>query len=259
MIHIKPESFSELLNYKALLLTDSGVIVKHHTDPFHDFGDIISQFGDFITKVYLDKDILIAKVMPNITEESMLKFINGKIFLGNVETETEARLLRAFHWLNWDSKTQHCCKCGEKLEHLPNEVSKKCHPCNWLAFPNLAPAIIVLIHRGREVLLARSYHFKPGVYSALAGFIDLGETAEQAAHREVMEEVGLKIQKLEYFGSQSWPFPGSFMIGFKAEYHSGDINIDSNEIEDAKWYQLNRLPDLPSKASIARKMIESLI
>src|ERR1700722_8943106 len=110
---------------------------------------------------------------------------------------------------------------------------------------------MVLIQKGNEILLGRSAHFKPGVYSALAGFIDIGETAEMAAHREVKEEVGLEITELEYFGSQSWPFPDSFMLAFKAKYLRGEINIDTKELEDARWFNLNNLPAIPPHPSIS--------
>lgn len=116
---------------------------------------------------------------------------------------------------------------------------------------------MVLIQRNHQVLLARSAHFKPGIYSAIAGFIDIGESAEEAVYREVKEEVGIEISKLEYFGSQSWPFPNSFMIAFKAHYLSGELSINPNEIEDAKWFDIDDLPAIPSYPSISRKLIDS--
>ena len=102
-------------------------------------------------------------------------------------------------------------------------------------------------------------HFRKGVYSALAGFVDIGETAEYAAHREVQEEVGLKIKSLKYFGSQSWPFPSSFMIAFTADHLDGEIIMEPNEIEDAQWFGLNQLPDLPPMPSISRQLINSVL
>ncbi|WP_331255179.1 NAD(+) diphosphatase [Candidatus Bealeia paramacronuclearis] len=183
-----------------------------------------------------------------------------KSFLISLQNEKiQQCILRAVHWLTWDSKLQHCSKCGTKIQKVFESTEKKCDSCKHSFYPKLSPAVMVLIQRENEVLLGRSAHFKPGVYSALAGFIDIGETAEQAAHREVKEEVGVEIGELEYFGTQSWPFPDSFMIAFKAQYLRGAIQIDANEIQDAQWFDLNNLPALPSHSSISRKLIESVL
>jgi len=135
---------------------------------------------------------------------------------------------------------------------------KQCIQCNHTFFPTIAPAVMVLIHRDNKILMARSPHFRPGMYALIAGFIDIGETAEEAVHREVMEEVGLKIYNLEYFATQSWPFPNSFMVAFKAHYYSGEITIDPSEIEHADWFDKEDLPTLPPYASIAKILIESM-
>lgn len=118
---------------------------------------------------------------------------------------------------------------------------------------------MVLIQKEDKILLARSPHFQPGFYSAIAGFIDLGETAEHAAHREVKEELGIEITDLEYFSTQTWPFPDSFMIAFKAKYLDGELKLDENEIEDAGWFGAQDLPMLPPSSSIARQLIESVV
>jgi NAD+ diphosphatase len=118
---------------------------------------------------------------------------------------------------------------------------------------------MVLVRRGQDLLLARSPHFKPGVFSALAGFVEAGETLEQCAKREVREEVGIEIERLRYFSSQSWPFPNSLMIAFFAEYASGDITPDPSEIEAADWFSIDALPQLPDPVSIARRLIEGAI
>jgi NAD+ diphosphatase len=114
---------------------------------------------------------------------------------------------------------------------------------------------MVLISRGDELLLARSHRFKPGVFSALAGFVEAGETLEQCAAREVREEVGIEITNLRYFGSQSWPFPNSLMVAFFADYAGGTIQPDPNEIEDAHWFSRGALPALPEPMSLAWQMI----
>ena len=169
------------------------------------------------------------------------------------------QIQRAKQLLTWHQSSLFCGHCGSKTQLSTIERSKICEACPCVIYPNTSPAIIVLITHGTKILLGRSPHFPPKIYSNLAGFIDAGENCEMAIHREVAEEVGIKIKNLQYFSSQSWPFPNSFMIGFKAEYASGEICINPNEIEDAQWFEVDELPPLPSKCSIARHMIDDFI
>jgi NAD+ diphosphatase len=166
---------------------------------------------------------------------------------------------RALQILQWDKNHQFCGRCGNGLTASKTERAKICEPCHLSHYPRISPCIIVLIRRGREILLARSSHFAEGVYSTLAGFIEPGENAEQAAQREVYEEVGIKIKNLQYHFSQPWPFPDSLMLGFTAEHAAGEIMIDGVEIEDAGWFTIENLPSLPAPISIARKLIELFI
>lgn len=122
--------------------------------------------------------------------------------------------------------------------------------------PRISPAIIVAITRGREILLAKGINFQGDFYSVLAGFVEPGETFEECVQREVGEEVGLKVKNIKYFGSQPWPFPDSLMVGFTAEYASGNINIDEKEILDAEWFTAEQLPLIPGVGSIARRLID---
>jgi len=162
----------------------------------------------------------------------------------------------AFQIVEWDRTHQFCGHCGTPTETQSNERAKACPNCGMLLFPRLSPAVIVLVERGRELLLARSRRFQPGMYSVIAGFVELGETLEEAVVREVQEETGVSVKDVRYFGSQQWPFPHSLMVGFTAKYASGEITIDEEEIEDAGWYKVDNLPELPTKVSIARKMID---
>ena len=133
----------------------------------------------------------------------------------------------------------------------------KCPACNLLAFPRLAPAIITLVTRGDELLLGRGVQFRAPMYSTLAGFVEAGESLEDAVHREVREEVGVEIANVRYWGSQPWPFPHSLMLGFHAQWVSGDIEIDPKEIADAQWFHRDALPNIPPRISIARKLIDA--
>lgn len=161
--------------------------------------------------------------------------------------------------VDWDSTHQFCGRCGAPTSYETTARAKKCPRCGLTNFPRLSPAIIVLIERGNEVLLARASRFTKGWYSVLAGFVEPGETLEEAVEREVREEVGINIKNIAYFGSQPWPFPNSLMLGFTAEYERGDICIDQAEIEDARWFTLDNLPNLPGKISIARQLIDHFI
>ncbi len=159
----------------------------------------------------------------------------------------------------WDRDHQICGRCGTAAEDHPKERSRKCPDCGLVHYPRLAPAVIVLVERGDEVLLGRSSRFAPGVYSTLAGFVEPGESLEQAVAREITEEVGVEVDNVRYFGSQPWPFPNSLMIGFRADYAGGEIAVDPDELEAAAWFPLDALPRLPSEISIARALIDAWI
>ncbi len=163
---------------------------------------------------------------------------------------------RAVQIIDWDRTHCFCGRCGTPLRTKSTERAKECPQCGLLHFPRLAPAIIVLVERDSKLLLARSRHFMPGMYSVLAGFVEPGESLEEAVVREVREEVGIDVKDIKYFGSQPWPFPHSLMIGFTATYASGEITVDETEIEDAGWYSVDSLPQIPGKISIARKLID---
>ena len=134
-----------------------------------------------------------------------------------------------------------------------------CPACGFSAYPRIAPAMMVLVRRGQRLLLGRAPHFVNGVYSALAGFVEAGESLEECVHREVQEEVGIRIANLRYFSSQSWPFPHSLMLAFMADYLDGELDPDPAELSDARWFALDELPPLPSRISISRTLIEAAI
>ncbi len=169
---------------------------------------------------------------------------------------------RALQIVDWDRTHQYCGACGTATVARTNERSRECPDCGLVAYPRLAPAVMGLVRRDREILLARSPRFAKGVYSALAGFVEPGETLEQCLEREVHEEVSIRVCKVRYFGSQPWPFPHSLMIAFFADYDSGEIRIDGTEIEDARWFDVRNfenLPRLPARISIARRLIDAAI
>ncbi|MCD5970909.1 NAD(+) diphosphatase [Pseudomonas syringae] len=156
----------------------------------------------------------------------------------------------------WAREHRFCGSCGRPTVQVAGERAMYCEHDNLRFYPRISPSMIVLITRGDEVLLARSPRFVTGVYSTLAGFVEPGESAEDCVRREVMEEVQVKVKNIRYVGSQCWPFPHSMMLGFHAEYDSGEIVPQPDEIEDARWFNINDLPPLPASRSIARHLIE---
>ncbi len=166
---------------------------------------------------------------------------------------------RALQLLQGDRDHRFCGRCGTPTEPKREERVRVCPACKLSAYPRVAPAVMALVHRGKEILLARSPHFPAGMYSALAGFVEPGESLEQCVAREVAEEVGVRIGECRYFASQSWPFPHSLMIAFVCEWASGEIRPQAGEIEEANWFDLLHLPKLPSKISIARGLIDAVV
>jgi NAD+ diphosphatase len=167
---------------------------------------------------------------------------------------------RALQIVDWDRTSRFCGRCGSPTVPRTTERSRECPACGLVAYPRLAPAVMALVKREPgEVLLARSPRFPPGMYSALAGFVEPGETLEQCLEREVLEEVGIRVKNVRYFDSQPWPFPHSLMIAFVADWAGGEISIDGIEIEAADWFTLERLPQLPQPISISRRLIDAVL
>jgi len=159
----------------------------------------------------------------------------------------------------WASDNRFCGSCATPMLHVPGERAMQCPACSLRHYPRLSPSMIVLVTRGDEVLLARSPRFVSGVYSTLAGFVEAGESVEQCVAREVREEVGVEVCDIRYQGSQNWPFPHSLMLGFHADYAGGEIVLQEEEIEDARWFSIHALPPLPASRSIARYLIDSYV
>lgn len=158
--------------------------------------------------------------------------------------------------LLWEQRSRFCSSCGGKMNWYSASWARRCRSCGAKQFPAGMPCSIVLVRRGHQVLLIHKPEWTDGRYSIPSGFVDLGESLEECAVREVREETGIEIKNLRYVGSQNWPFPSSLMSGFVADYAGGEIKIAADEIDDARWFPIDRLPTLPSKRSIARWMIE---
>jgi NAD+ diphosphatase len=178
---------------------------------------------------------------------------------GRLDEATWKLAGRAVQIVEWDRNHRFCGRCGSETRRQAAELARTCPRCGLQQFPRISPAVIVRVERGDRILLARSPHFAAGVYSTLAGFVEPGESLEETVVREVREEVGVNVANVRYFGSQPWPFPHSLMIGFVADYESGELRPQEGEIEDAGWFGVDDLPGLPSRFSIARELIEEFI
>ena len=154
---------------------------------------------------------------------------------------------------------RYCGKCGSNTSESATEDARICDSCSQVFYPRLSPVVIMTVAKHNELLLARSPHFPNGMFSCLAGFIEPGETAEEAVIREVWEETQVSVKNIHYITSQPWPFPHSLMFGFTSDYNGGEILIDNDEIEDAAWFTKNNLPLLPSKKSIAGHLIDRFL
>ena len=161
--------------------------------------------------------------------------------------------------LYWDANTRYCGVCGGPMA-FHTDISKRCTQCGKEVWPQVAPAVIALIHKGPdEVLLARGRNFRSDFYGLIAGFVETGETLEEAIKREALEETGIHIKNVRYFDSQPWPYPSGVMVGFNADYDSGEIHVQKEELKQAGWFHRDNLPKLPEKLSIARRLIDDWV
>lgn len=198
-------------------------------------------------------------VSDEVAAAAGLQFVGLRSLFPRLPRPLLAIAGRASQVVEWDRTHRYCGRCGGPMHDRSNERAKECPACGFVAYPRVSPAMMVLVTRGDELLLARAHHFVPGMYSALAGFVESGETIEDCIQREVREEVGIEVKNLKYFASQSWPFPHALMIAFNAEWAAGDIVLGVEEMDDARWFSVDALPDLPSPVSIARRLIDTTI
>jgi NAD+ diphosphatase len=185
-----------------------------------------------------------------------MRFDHLRALAGRLPDRQWALAGRAVQLVEWDRTHRFCGRCATPTEPSPGERAKRCPACGLLAFPRLAPAVISLVERDDEVLLANGRAFGGPMYSCLAGFVEPGETLEEAVRREVGEEVGVELGDVKYFASQPWPFPHSLMVGFTATWAGGEIDIDPEEIVAAAWFRADAMPMLSPRLSIARWLID---
>jgi NAD+ diphosphatase len=178
---------------------------------------------------------------------------------GALSDDDFAIAARALGLVTWDRDHRHCGRCGAPTLPSTTERVRTCSRCSHGAYPRLSPAVIVLVERDGRVLLARNARFAVPFHSTLAGFVEVGESLEQAVAREIREEVGVEVDGLHYYGSQPWPFTSSLMVAFTARWAGGELRPDGEEIVEAGWFVPDQLPRVPPPFSIARQLIDDFV
>jgi len=264
-----PSTTRASLKTSRILLLQSGAVLTHrdhHHYPdacFFDHGDLLAAHisvaedthlvghwrGQSVALVEVEDEQLLPEHMVCRRLRELLPLLDGDGFV---------LLSRAMQLSHWERDHRYCGRCGGKMDGEQHEFAKICRQCNNRCYPRISPCVIGVVLREDRVLLARGPNHPPAMYTAIAGFIEAGESAEQAFAREVEEEVGLKVGNLRYCGSQSWPFPGQLMLAFCADHEAGDIKVDGVEIESADWFSLNALPPIPPEFTISGRLIRAL-
>ena len=166
---------------------------------------------------------------------------------------------RANQLLHWIKSNKYSGYSGDLNKFNENEEALYCPNTSAIIYPSIAPCVLAMVTNGNEILLARNNMFPEGLFSVLAGFVEVSESAEETVQREVLEEVGVNVKNIKYYGSQPWPFPSQLMLGFSCEYDSGDIVLDKNEIAEANWYKYDKLPYVPPTTSLSGQLINSFV
>ena len=251
------ESDSFILFYLSqILVRDEGILwsLEQISDHLDDSADLILLQRDAETSV------IAVSLQQNISVILQAEVKSLRSLLSDTDQEKFLLAGRASQLVDWYKSHKYCGTCGTETVHHGSERTLVCKSCSLHFFPRISPCVIMLVTKDDKMLLAQSSRYKSNFYSCLAGFIEIGETPEQTVHREVKEEVNLYVKNVRYISSQSWPFPSQLMLGFLAEYDGGEIVPDLSEIADARWFDIDSLPNVPSeKVSVAGKLIRTFI
>lgn len=236
-------------------------IILKENDSLPDFSDLEKIKSLNSVDEYFEEKQNEIKVMGLTSKDNLPEDYKAIPLRDYIATHSEEEGFKAFRakalW-SWRKSTKFCGACGAELKEHPVLTARECPECKRIAFPRIEPCVIVLVTKGEEILLAAHTYRNQDVYTCLAGFIEAGESAEQAVKREIFEETGLKVKNIVYRGSQSWPFPDQLMLAYTAEYESGDLKLQKEEIADARWFDPKNCPATPKPGSIAYKLIHRM-
>lgn len=259
--HIRPDSpGTEPLLFafrrRELLVTADGSLPAYTVINGHGFEAVRTQY----LGLFGESHCYSAEFPADTEAPDGLAFRDLRMLFASLDEHHHAIAGRAVQIVEWDRSHQFCGACGKPTELGTTDRSRACPDCAIPGYPRLAPAMIVAVERGDEILLARSPHFPAGIYSVLAGFVEPGESAEDAVVREVYEETRLVVDDVRYFGSQPWPYPNSLMLGFTAQYVAGEISTEEDELEDAGWFRYDKLPNtFPGNISISQWLLQDFV
>jgi NAD+ diphosphatase len=200
-----------------------------------------------------------AELAPDAPDLPDHRFVGLRVAYGMLDPAEFDAACMGFQIQHWDSQHRFCAGCGGPLEAKTTERAKRCEKCQRDFYPPVVPAVIVRVEREGHILMTRQSRFPKGMYGLVAGFLEPGETLERCVEREVLEETGIQVKNVRYFGSQPWPFPHQVMVGFTADHEAGEIVVDTSELEEAAWFSRDAMPMLPPPLSIARRLIDDFV
>ena len=242
------------MKYLAYLFCEHKLVVNQHLEL-----PIIEAIQGDLFFDQMDQQVIVRDINPTTLLPSDYQLVPIRELLMQWSKTQFEQASRAKQLLEWKRNHRFCSHCGTPTEQHPKEHAMVCPQCHYHQYPRVQPCVITVITKGKQLLLAKAKRANNTVYGLIAGFVEVGETLEQAVARETLEEVGLEIGNIQYLSSQPWPFPSNLMIAFQAEYQSGDIVLQEDEIEDAQFFDFDQLPRIPIPGSIAYEMIQTAI
>ncbi len=259
-----PQKVSSDIAYWFIFRDNEMLVLENHNSLGIPFTSNLESLNIMPTRTqYLGKleghPCFSAEVAPETLPPEGMIFKDLRFLYDDLDEDIYLLAGRAVQIVNWDSSHQFCGRCGSPTKTMTNMTAKKCPECGFISHTRLSPAVITAIIKDDKLLMAKHANTPRKWYGLIAGFVEAGETLEEAVKRETAEEVGLDLKNIKYFGNQPWPYPNSLMIGFTAEYAGGEIRVDGDEITDAQWFSKDEIPFLPPKLSIARELIDWFI